>query len=147
MSAFFPHFMAGITVGVLSTGILGINDYPDINMYTALPIVAGIGGALTPDMDIKSTSSMLMYLFYVVLAGILFFTGYPLYGFLLLLYSLLPQFFHHRGFIHSFLFCILSSVGLFFICKYNLDSLSLIIAITCAYFFGFLTHVVLDEAD
>lgn len=145
MSGFVPHFIAGVAAGTVSTGILGIHQYPEFSLLTALPFVTGIGGALTPDMDIKSTSSAVMYLFYLGVACYLFFNGWPVYGFLLLIYSLLPQFFKHRGFIHSLVFGVISACGLFGLCYYNSLATCISVATSLSYLFGFITHVLLDE--
>ena len=137
MSSFIPHFIAGVSVGVISTGIFGIYQYPDFSYVTALPLLTGICGALTPDMDIKSKSSMLMYLVYTVIALWLFYTGEVFYAFLLLLYSIIPQFFSHRGFIHS---------GIVAIAYYSASlSFEACLAISLSYFFGFLSHILLDD--
>lgn len=146
MSSFGPHLIAGITVGTIVSGILSIHQYPDWTALTMLPFIGGVCGALTPDMDIKSHSSMFMYLLYVIGAVYLFFTGEPFWGFMLLLYSIIPQFFSHRGFIHSGIFGIISSIGIFAATYYNFNNFALCLAIACGYFFGFLTHILLDEA-
>lgn len=146
MSSFVPHFIAGVSVGVISTGIFGIYQYPDFSYITALPLLTGICGALTPDMDIKSKSSMLMYLVYTVIALWLFYTGEVFYAFLLLLYSIIPQFFSHRGFIHSGIFGLLSGSGIFAIAYYSAElSFEACLAISLSYFFGFLSHILLDD--
>lgn len=146
MSSFGPHLIAGITVGTIAFGILSIHQYPDWTALTMLPFIGGVCGALTPDMDIKSHSSMFMYLLYVIGAVYLFFTGEPFWGFMLLLYSIIPQFFSHRGFIHSGIFGIISSIGIFAATYYNFNNFALCLAIASGYFFGFLTHILLDEA-
>ena len=146
MSSFGPHLIAGITVGTIASGILSIHQYPDWTALTMLPFIGGVCGALTPDMDIKSHSSMFMYLLYVIGAIYLFFTGEPFWGFMLLLYSIIPQFFSHRGFIHSGIFGIISSIGIFAATYCNFNDFVLCIAIACGYFFGFLSHILLDEA-
>ena len=146
MSSFGPHLIAGITVGTIASGILSIHQYPDCTALTMLPFIGGVCGALTPDMDIKSHSSMFMYLLYVIGAVYLFFTGEPFWGFILLLYSIIPQFFSHRGFIHSGIFGIISSIGIFAATYYNFNNFALCLAIASGYFFGFLTHILLDEA-
>ena len=145
MSSFGPHLIAGITVGTLSSGMLAIHQYPDWSSLLMLPFLGGLCGALTPDMDIKSHSSMFMYLLYAAGSIYLFFGGQPFWGFLLLLYSIIPQFFSHRGFIHSGIFGIISSLGIFLASYYNFDSLSLCVAIASGYFVGFLSHILLDE--
>ena len=144
MSSFGPHLLAGTVVGGIGTTAT-IVGMPEFSAMCFLPFVAGVAGALTPDMDIKSKSSMFMYLLYVVTASILFVCGYPGWAFLLLVYSLIPQFFGHRGFIHSFVFGLLSTVGLGVICAYNGIEMGITAGIVGSYFFGFLTHIVLDE--
>ncbi|MBQ2653608.1 MAG: metal-dependent hydrolase [Methanobrevibacter sp.] len=146
MSSFEPHLIAGLTVGTIATGIFSVDQYPDWNATLMLPFLGGLCGALTPDMDIKSHSSMFMYLLYAIGATYLFFSGEPFWGFLLLLYSIIPQFFSHRGFIHSGVFGIISSLGIFAASYYNFNNLSLCITIATGYFFGFLSHILLDEA-
>lgn len=146
MSSFGPHLIAGITVSTIASGILSIHQYPDWTALTMLPFIGGVCGTLTPDMDIKSHSSMFMYLLYVIGAVYLFFTGEPFWGFMLLLYSIIPQFFSHRGFIHSGIFGIISSIGIFAATYYNFNNFALCLAIASGYFFGFLTHILLDEA-
>ena len=145
MSSFGPHLIAGIatgTVGTIATACLATN----LNWMCALPLVAGVSGALTPDMDIKSKSSMFMYLLFTVTAVTLFLAGFTGWAFLLLLYSIIPQFFGHRGFIHSFVFGLISTVGLGIICHYNNVDMDIAGGIMASYFFGFLTHIALDEA-
>ena len=145
MSSFGPHFLAGTViggVGSIATCCLATN----FNWLCCLPMAAGVAGALTPDMDIKSKSSMFMYLFFTVSAITLFLTGNPGWAFLLLLYSLIPQFFGHRGFIHSFVFGLISTVGLGFVCHYNNVDMDIAAGIMATYFFGFLSHIALDEA-
>ena len=146
MSSFGPHLVAGISVGVVSSGIFGIYQYPEVSVLTLLPFVGGVCGALTPDMDIKSHSSMFMYLLYAVGAVYLFFfAGEPFWGFLLLLYSIVPQFFSHRGFIHSGLFGLVSALGVFAAFYCNFGEFGLCVAVACGYYAGFLSHVLLDE--
>lgn len=145
MSSFGPHLLAGVCVGgvgTIATCCLATN----FNWMCGLPFVAGVAGALTPDMDIKSKSSMFMYLLFTVSAIGLFLTGYTGWAFLLLLYSLIPQFFGHRGFIHSFIFGLISTVGLGFVCHYNNVDMDIAAGIMATYFFGFLSHIALDEA-
>ncbi len=109
MSSFGPHLIAGITVGTFASGILSIHQYPDCTALTMLPFIGGVCGALTPDMDIKSHSSMFMYLLYVIGAVYLF-------------------------------------IGIFAATYYNFNNFALCLAIASGYFFGFLTHILLDEA-
>ena len=146
MSSFGPHLVAGVSVGLVSTGILGIHQYPDFSALTLLPFVGGVCGALTPDMDIKSRSSVLMYMLYAVGSVYLFFfAGEPFWGFLLLLYSVVPQFFSHRGFIHSGLFGLVSALGVFAALYCNSSDFGLCLAVSGGYCAGFLSHVLLDE--
>jgi membrane-bound metal-dependent hydrolase YbcI (DUF457 family) len=144
MSSFGPHLMAGTVIGLVGTTASAVIS-PELDSTCGLVFVAGVAGALTPDMDIKSKSSMFMYSLYVITSSILFITGNPNAAFLLLLYSLIPQFFGHRGFIHSTLFGIISSILLFIICLYNNLDLAISGGIVGSYFFGFLSHLLLDE--
>ena len=145
MSSFVPHFTAGAIVGSIGAGVsLGIVN--DSNALTvSLPLICGVMGALTPDMDIKSKSSMVMYLIFLSISCYFFFTERVDLAFLTLVYSILPQFFGHRGFIHSFVFCAISSIGLYFALTTLLNVMALpamIVSIT--YFVGFLSHKALD---
>lgn len=146
MSSFGPHLTAGIITGVIGCALpFALNiSYPETFQYT-VPLIAGISGALTPDMDIKSKSSQCMYILYFGLALYLYYIDRIDLGFLTLLYAVLPQFFGHRGFIHSGLFGVLSTVGLFHIIYYNSNSIVYSGIIAGTYFLGFLTHIILDN--
>lgn len=145
MSSFAPHFTAGAIVGAVGAGVsLGMVN--DSNALTvSLPLICGVMGALTPDMDIKSKSSMVMYLIFLSISCYFFFTERVDLAFLTLMYSIIPQFFGHRGFIHSFVFGVISAIGLYFtlIVLLNVIALPAMIA-SITYFVGFLTHKALD---
>lgn len=145
MSSFVPHFTAGAIVGSIGAGVsLGMVN--DSNVLTvSLPLICGVMGALTPDMDIKSKSSMVMYLFFLSISCYFFFKERVDLAFLTLVYSIIPQFFGHRGFIHSFIFGVISSIGLYFALTglLNIISLPAMIA-SITYFVGFLSHKALD---
>lgn len=143
MSSFAPHFMAGLITGGAVAGISYAFTEQPTALSTTLPFVAGVIGALAPDMDIKSKSSQILYCFFASVATYFFFTGKTELAFLILLYSIFPQFFAHRGFIHSLIFAILSTAALYACLIYLLHWPALFAAI--AYFFGFLTHKALDE--
>lgn len=114
MSSFALHFTAGAIVGAVGTGVsLGIVNVSNV-LTVSLPLICGVMGALTPDMDIKSKSSMVMYLIFLSISCYFFFTERVDLAFLTLVYSIIPQFFVHRGFIHSFIFGVISAIGLYF---------------------------------
>ena len=145
MSSFVPHFTAGAIVGSIGAGVsLGMVN--DSNVLTvSLPLFCGVMGALTPDMDIKSKSSMVMYLIFLSISCYFFFKERVDLAFLTLVYSIIPQFFGHRGFIHSFIFGVISAIGLYFALTglLNIISLPAMIA-SITYFVGFLSHKALD---
>lgn len=147
MSSFVPHAVAGVISGLIGTSTIFATKCPiDYDVCYVLPLIAGFSGALTPDMDIKSKSSQCMYLLYTALALYLYCIDRVDLAFYTLLYSIIPQFFGHRGFIHSFIFGIISSVFLWYICYNNTVNnfeFSLIFAGT--YFLGFVTHIMLDQ--
>lgn len=146
MSSFGPHLIFGAVAGTIGSCIFPALNYPiDNPLYYGMPAIAGIVGALTPDMDIKSKSSQCMYILFAGLAFYFYYIGNIDYAFYTLLYAIVPQFFKHRGFIHSTLFGLLSGSGLFWI-MYN-QSNSPVIAGTIAftYLLGFCTHLMLDE--
>ena len=144
MSSFVPHFTAGAIVGAVGAGVsLGMVN--DSNALTvSLPLICGVMGALTPDMDIKSKSSMVMYLIFLSISCYFFFTERVDLAFLTLVYSIIPQFFGHRGFIHSFVFGAISSIGLYFALTglLNVIALPAMIA-SITYFVGLLLNQVL----
>lgn len=147
MSSFGPHLASGIIIGAIATAVPLFIDCNVAPVYLyGLPLLTGISGALTPDMDIKSKSSQLMYLLYLIFALSLYWIGRIELGFLVLVYAILPQFCKHRGFIHSVLFGFVSGFCLFLILKYN--SLDNTFSIICAssYLTGFFTHLILDDA-
>lgn len=145
MSSFAPHFTAGAIVGSVGAGVsLGIVN--DSNALTvSLPLICGVMGALSPDMDIKSKSSMVMYLIFLSISCYFFFTERVDLAFLTLVYSIIPQFFGHRGFIHSFVFGVISAIGLYFALTVLLNVIALPAMIaSITYFVGFLSHKALD---
>ena len=145
MSSFAPHFTAGAIVGAVGAGVsLGMVN--DSNALTvSLPLICGVMGALTPDMDIKSKSSMVMYLIFLSISCYFFFTERVDLAFLTLVYSIIPQFFVHRGFIHSFVFGSISAIGLYFALTVLLNVIAIpAIIASITYFVGFLSHKALD---
>ena len=144
MSSFGPHFLAGTVIGgmgSIATCCLATN----FNWLCCLPMAAGVAGALTPDMDIKSKSSMVMYLIFLSISCYFFFTERVDLAFLTLVYSIIPQFFGHRGFIHSFIFGVISAIGLYFALTVLLNVIALPAMIaSITYFVGFLSHKALD---
>lgn len=145
MSSFAPHFAAGAITGAIGAGVsLGIVNESNA-LTVSLPLICGVMGALTPDMDIKSKSSMIMYLIFLSISCYFFFTGRVDLAFLTLVYSIIPQFFGHRGFIHSFVFGVISAIGLYFALTglLNVIALPAMIA-SITYFIGFLSHKALD---
>ena len=146
MSSFVPHFSVGATIGVIAAGA----SIPLVDNPTAVtivtPLVTGIMGALTPDMDIKSKSSQIMYLIFLSISIYFFLTDRVDLAFLTLVYSIIPQFFGHRGFIHSFVFGVISAVGLYFALTELMlfQNVPALIA-SVSYLIGFLSHKLLDE--
>ena len=145
MSSFALHFTAGAIVGAVGTGVsLGIVNVSNV-LTVSLPLICGVMGALTPDMDIKSKSSMVMYLIFLSISCYFFFTERVDLAFLTLVYSIIPQFFVHRGFIHSFVFGSISAIGLYFALTVLLNVIALPAMIaSITYFVGFLSHKALD---
>ena len=145
MSSFAPHFTAGAIVGAVGAGV-SIGMVNDSNALTvSLPLFCGVMGTLTPDMDIKSKSSMVMYLIFLSISCYFFFTERVDLAFLTLVYSIIPQFFGHRGFIHSFVFGTISAIGLYFALTVLLNVIALPAMIaSITYFVGFLSHKALD---
>lgn len=146
MSSFVPHFAFGATIGVIAAGAsIPLVDTPTVTTIVT-PLITGIMGALTPDMDIKSKSSQIMYLIFLSISIYFFLTDRVDLAFLTLLYSIIPQFFGHRGFIHSFIFGVISAVGLYFVLTELMlfQNESALIA-SVSYLTGFLLHKLLDE--
>lgn len=148
MSSFGPHLAAGLVVGAISTSVCYTyaNQLIDSYLYLGLPLLAGVTGALTPDMDIKSKSSQCMYILYAGLALYLYYINRVDLAFFTLLYSIIPQFFGHRKFIHSFIFCLISSIGLYFIGSYITDNIIFNLIFASTYMMGFISHILLDKA-
>ena len=52
MSSFVPHFAFGATIGVIAAGAsIPLVDSPTVATIVT-PLITGIMGALTPDMDV-----------------------------------------------------------------------------------------------
>lgn len=145
MSDFAGHFISGVAVGAISgLTTVFVCDFMPFYQY-ALPIFAGIVGALTPDMDIKSKSSQVLYALFAIAAIYLFCIGRTDYAFYTMLYAIIPQFFKHRGFIHSIIFGLISTAGVFGIMIYNIGNEKLSLLVAASYFVGFLVHLLLDD--
>lgn len=145
MSDFAGHFVSGIAVGAIA-GLTTVFVCDTIPFYQyTLPVLGGIIGALTPDMDIKSKSSQILYALFTIAAIYLFYIGRVDYAFYTMLYAIIPQFFKHRGFAHSIIFGLISAAGIFGIMIYNINNEILGILVAASYFIGFLTHLILDD--
>ena len=146
MSSFGPHVASGIITGVMGIfGIFATNCQVEYMPLYALPFICGVTGALTPDMDIKSKSSQCMYILYTGFALYLYYIDKLDLAFYTLLYAIIPQFFGHRGFIHSFIFGLLSAIGLFIICYYNTSNTLFSLISSGTYLIGFIMHLALDN--
>lgn len=145
MSSFGPHLVGGIVAGGIGTGV-AFGILPDPWYICCTPMIAGICGALTPDMDIKSKSSQCMYLLFAGLAFYLWYIGRYDLTIITLAYAIFPQFFKHRGFIHSIIFGIASTGLLYYILNQMLClNMPVSLTIGLTYLFGFTTHLILDE--
>lgn len=146
MSDFGPHFAAGSTIGFVGVGISILMTTEHSMVSVLAPLVAGIAGALNPDMDIKSKSSTVMYFLFLCLGAYLMFIGNYYMAFAIMVYSIIPQFCKHRGFIHSFIFGLIATGVLYLISIYLFNFTTILTAIVCGtYFAGFLSHKILDE--
>ena len=145
MSSFGPHFAAGATIGFIGVGFSALTTTSPTFSMMAAPLVTGVMGALTPDMDIKSKSSKIMYLIFLSIAGYFIYNGKIELALLTLFYSIIPQLFSHRGFIHSLIFDLISTALLYYTLIYLL-SLDLTTTVICCstYFFGFISHKIMD---
>lgn len=147
MSSFVPHLIFGTIAGAIGSCVFPACGYTPSNLlFYGIPAVAGIVGALTPDMDIKSKSSQCLYILFAGLAFYFYYIDKVDYAFYTLLYAIIPQFFKHRGFIHSILFGLLSSGGLFYIFSNGTEGDNLVAGtIAMTYLLGFITHKMLDH--
>lgn len=145
MSSFGPHLAAGATIGFIGIGCSTLMlTSPSMSSVLA-PLVTGIMGALTPDMDIKSKSSKVMYLIFLSVAIYFIYQSKTELALLTLIYSIVPQLFSHRGFIHSIIFAVISTAILYYTFAYILAFSSMVAIISSAtYLAGFFSHKILD---
>lgn len=146
MSSFGPHITAGACCGVIGAGLsFAFTKDPSISLC-CIPIAAGIVGALTPDMDIKSKSSQCMYILFAGLALYLWYINRTDLALITLAYSIIPQFFKHRGFIHSIIFGVASSALLYYIFNQMVGLVpDITLGISLTYLLGFVSHIILDK--
>lgn len=146
MPNFATHATAGAMVGVLGAGVTYvIGEFgPAVSVMVG---VAGFIGSLSPDMDIKSTSSRICYLLVLLGAIYLAWVGNVTMGLLLVSYAVVPQLFTHRGAFHTVLFGLLTSGLLAFLLYVSaVLEASESIVVGVGFLAGYLTHLVMDEA-
>lgn len=145
MPNFATHATAGAMVGAMSAGV----SYAFWGFDTpvlAMCGVAGFIGSLSPDMDVKSTSSRICYLLVLLGAIYLAWNENMLIAILLLCYSVVPQLFTHRGAFHTILFGLITS-GLLALLLYVMSVLeaSGAVVVGASFMAGFFTHLLMDD--
>ena len=146
MPNFATHATAGAMVGTMCAGVSYVFWGYDVPVL-AMCGVAGFIGSLSPDMDVKSTSSRICYLLVLLGAIYLAWNENVMIGLLLVCYSVVPQLFTHRGAFHTVLFGLITS-GLLSLLLYVmavLDAGSSII-VGASFMAGFFTHLLMDDA-
>ena len=142
------NFKGHLTGGIISSLIVG-----GVGVYFHMPpplIVGGcilsVVGALYPDMDIKSRSSIIVTLICLMLAGLMYLVGDIRGVVLITLLAIIPNCFPHRGPMHSYLVGFIVSCVTLLICnKYlGIDKLNGNIYICLAFYLGYVSHLVLD---
>lgn len=138
------HLIGGLVAYLLVIAVFSI--WKNAFVHDLGGLIATLAGALFPDIDVRSTgqSLFLKILLLVIILCLFLQASLPLI--LLLIFSVLPLVFPHRGLFHD-LFFILAVTAVFAgSLIYTMPSSSRTI-VTMAFFFlaGVLSHLILDK--
>lgn len=144
MSNFSGHAIGGLTTATIATTVtFFVATHSPLVLATCF--VSTFLFSLFPDIDIKSTSSKIFYLFFAILSLYFFIHGVYKYSAVVGLISMIPQFFSHRGLFHSiFLAPIVCAWPFVFGSYIGLASTSFVV-VWIAGMIGFYTHLFLDR--
>lgn len=144
MSMYRGHLVGGLIAYLLVIAVFSI--WQNRFEHDLGGLIATLAGSLFPDIDVRSTgqSLFLKVLFLVIVLCLFLQASVPLM--LLLIFSLLPLIFPHRGLFHD-LFFILALTAVFAgSLIYMMPSSSRTIVTMALFFFiGVLSHLVLDK--
>lgn len=144
MSMYRGHLLGGLAAYLMVIVAWGV--YTSVFQHYFPGLLATLAGALFPDIDIRSKGQRLFLklLFLLVVLCLLLQASLPLM--FLLMFSLLPILFPHRGLFHDIVFVgalILAASGSFL---YMLpDKADMIILVAFFFFVGVISHLVLDK--
>lgn len=149
MSAGVVHQSVGAGVGVVAAGISyffynTLNYHPLTPLYFLLCIPISVIYSLLPDLDIKSRGSVLFYFLILLIAGYFFYKEAYFVASVILIASIIPQFFVHRAVTHTIFFSLIFPLPVYFLFyKFEIRDFYFPMFYISA-LLGYLSHLALD---
>ncbi len=144
MSMYRGHLVGGLAAYLMVIVAWGI--YTSVFQHYFPGLLAALAGALFPDIDIRSKGQRLFLkiLFLLVLLCLYLQASLPLMA--LLLFSVLPIVFPHRGLFHDIIFVMVLAITAAGSLMYVLPAKTEMISAVAFFFLvGVISHLVLDK--
>lgn len=144
MSMYRGHLLGGLAAYLMVIVAYGI--YTSVFQHYFPGLLAALAGSLFPDIDIRSKGQRLFLkiLFLLIVLCLYLQASVPLM--ILLMFSVLPIVFPHRGLFHDIIFvgalAVTAAGSVIYILP---DKTELIFLVTFFFFVGVLSHLVLDK--
>lgn len=148
MPNFKVHSISGIVGGTILVSIISIFENKMNIEFSIMSNIIAIGYfylmAIFPDIDIKSTSSKIIYTLSLILAIYLFYIKAFIFLFIFLIFLILPQLSKHRGIFHSLISALIIPAIIFILYFQNILTINDSIFYYLIGFCGYCTHLILD---